>query len=214
MRNISSTVLALAAMVLSSMTTYLTFFDARYTLTAAIADVKGQVNRGFSSNSETKSASYRFYIDASLVLSNRGTRSLVVSDVSVVKSSNADKCIIAEDEKRVRVQEYSADGRQTAYIKPFIVEPGTVGAKTFWMNPSSIDQEVAASEEFDLKPTQDLWCFEWKVFDPNGKKHENSMPAFLLDVSFDLEEGETTPEGIMKIEGKSGPTELLKRGLF
>lgn len=105
MRNISSTVLALSAMALSSMTTYLTFFDARYTLTAAIADVKGQVNRGFSSssNSDTKSVNYRFYIDTSLVLSNRGTRSLVVSDVSVVRSSNPNKCEVAEDEKRVRV---------------------------------------------------------------------------------------------------------------
>lgn len=208
--------MALAAMVLSSMTTYLTFFDARYTLTAAIADVKGQVNRGFSSgsNSDTKTVNYRFYIDTSLVLSNRGTRSLVVSDVSVVRSSSSEKCEVADDEKRVRVQEYSEDGSRTTYIKPFIVEPGTVGAKMFWMNPEAIDQEIPKEQDFDLPPLQDLWCLEWKVFDPNGKKHENLMPAYMLDLAFELEEGETTPEGLMKIDAKSGPTELLKRGLF
>ena len=49
MRNISSAVLSLAAMALSSLTTYLSFFDARYTLTAAVADVDGQTQRGSSS---------------------------------------------------------------------------------------------------------------------------------------------------------------------
>lgn len=82
------------------------------------------------------------------------------------------------------------------------------------MNPSAINQEVQKSEDFDLPPLQDLWCLEWKVFDPNGKKHENLMPAYMLDLAFELEEGETTPEGKMKIDAKSGPTELLKRGLF
>ena len=58
MRNISSTVLSLAAMVLSSLTTYLTFFDSRYTLTAAVAQVSSQTNRGYSSGNGQRSISF------------------------------------------------------------------------------------------------------------------------------------------------------------
>ncbi len=214
MRNLSSTVMALAAMVLSSMTTYLTFFDARYTLTAAIADVKGQVSRGYGSNGETKSVNYRFYIDSSLVLSNRGTRSLVVSEVTAVKSNVMDSCVADAEAKRIRVQEYTEDGSRTFYIKPFIVEPGSVGAKTFWVNPSAIDREAKVDEVFDLEAIDQLWCLEWTVFDPNGQKHENMMPAFRMAADFNLEEGETTPEATLRLDGKNGPNELLKRGLF
>ncbi len=214
MRNISSSVLALAAMVLSSFTTYLTFFDSRYTLTAAVAKVAGQVSRGSGSNNETKSVNYRFYTDTDLVLSNRGTRSLVVSDIHAVKSSNRQKCVAEKDAERIRVQEYTEDGRNTVWIKPFIVEPGSISARTLWMNPSSIDQEVKSDESFDLTAFSDLWCFEWKIFDPNGKKHENLMPAFELSVEFEEKEGERSPIANLRLEDHSGPKELLKRGLF
>ena len=79
MRNISSTVLSLAAMVLSSLTTYLTFFDARYTLTAVVADTKGQVSTSSGSSGEKRSVNYGFWIDNSIVMSNRGTRAIVTS---------------------------------------------------------------------------------------------------------------------------------------
>lgn len=214
MRNISSSVLALAAMVLSSFTTYLTFFDSRYTLTAAVAKVTGQVSRGYGSNSDSKSVNYRFFTDTDMVLSNRGTRSLVVSDIHAVKSSNPEKCEAEKDAERIRVQEYTADGRSTVWIKPFIVEPGSISARTLWVNPSAIDQEVKPDESFELSPISDLWCLEWKIFDPNGKKHENLMPAFELSVEFENKEGESSPIANMRLKDKSGPKELLKRGLF
>ncbi|MFC7290984.1 hypothetical protein [Hirschia litorea] len=215
MRNISSTVMALAAMVLSSMTTYLTFFDARYTLTAAVAKVSGQINRGYSSNSEGKSIDFRYWVDSTLVVSNRGTRALVISDVSAVKSNKPGSCAIDKDSKRHRVQQYIApEYVRTQYIQPFIVEPSSVAAIPLSMGIPGLSQEIGLEEEFSLEPLHDLWCLEWKVFDPNGKMHENTMPAFLIDVAFNTPEGEDYPEGELRLDMKSGPTEILKRGLF
>ena len=62
MRNISSSALALMALALSSLTTYLTFFDARYALTAAVANVSASVQTGFSSSEAGSSVSYRTFV--------------------------------------------------------------------------------------------------------------------------------------------------------
>ncbi|MEL7371195.1 MAG: hypothetical protein AAFN74_19900, partial [Myxococcota bacterium] len=97
MRGLSSSVLSVAAMGLSSLTTYLTFFDASYTLTVANADVPIQVQSGSSSSGGKKSAYYRFFPKPSVILSNRGKLALVVSDVRLHRSTDVSSCKIADD---------------------------------------------------------------------------------------------------------------------
>ena len=214
MRNISSAVMSLAAMVLSSFTTYLTFFDSRYTLTAAVAGVSGQSNRGYGSNGEQKTINFRFYATPSIILSNRGTRALVVSEVAVVRSEDKTRCVAAADAERRQPFRLNLESNRTEAIEPFIVEPGSVQAQKIEVSLPDVDQAVATDAQFALEPDSALWCLEWTVFDPNGKRHESLMPAFTTDVAYSAEEGEDKPGASFKLDYAKQPVTILSRALF
>ena len=214
MRNISSTILSLAAMVLSSLTTYLTFFDARYTLNAAVADVSGQQNRGYSSNGEQRNVNFRFYVTPTVILSNRGTRALVVSEVSLVKSEQMERCIIGDQAERRTPFLIDVETNRSSTIEPYIVEPGAVRAEKMEVSLPDMEWAGALGEEVDLEAEEAQWCFAWVVFDPNGKRHEQYMPAFTSQVTFVTEEGENYPSANFALDFDKGPTRLLSRGIF
>lgn len=214
MRNLSSAVLSLAAMALSSMTTYLTFFDARYTLTAAIADVKGESSRGYGSGNGQRSINFRFYTYPSVILSNRGTRALVVSDVSLAKSSSLEKCVISDASERKRMLTFDRATNRSNFIESFIVEPGTVIPVKMEASLPDIGQQATAESQFQLQPSKALWCMEWVVFDPNGQRHDAVMPAFTHDVNFAVEDGEDYPTAKFELDYPKGPTKLLAHGVF
>ncbi len=214
MRNLSSAVLSLVAMGLSSMTTYLTFFDARYTLNAAVADVKGQSGRGYGSSNGKRSINFRFFAYPSIIVSNRGTRALVVSDVQVAKSDDLESCKVADDAERRSALTFDPVTNRSEVIEPFIVEPGTVKPIKMEIVLPNIDQEATAETQFQLQPSKVLWCMEWTVFDPNGRRHDSVMPAFTHDVSFSVEDGEDMPRANFKLDYPKGPNKLLARGVF
>lgn len=217
MRNISSAVLSLAAMALSTLTTYLTFFDARYTLTAAVADVSGNTNRGYGSGNGRWSVNFRFYTEPTVILSNRGTRPLVVSDVDLVASQDLESCKVAEDAKRNNFTMSDEDGARYSVVEPFIVEPGTVMPVKLSAALDEINLEGTSDQPpnlDDLAARKTLWCMEWTVYDPNGKGLQKLMPAVVSDISFAIPEGEQYPEQTYKLDHPKGAVQLLSRGLF
>ncbi|MBB35210.1 MAG: hypothetical protein CME88_07380 [Hirschia sp.] len=216
MRNISSAVLSLAAMALSSLTTYLSFFDARYTLTAAVADVDGQTQRGSSSGNGRWSVNFRFYAAPTIILSNRGTRALVVSEVSAVASDSLGECRIADGAERRKVTVLNEAANRYEVLDPQIIESGSVIPLEFEVSLKDIDMEGSTdvAPDFDLSTIETMWCLEWVIFDPNGKRHEEVMPGFVSTVEFEIPEGEDRPVQTYKLDNPKGAVQLLSRGIF
>ena len=212
MRNISSAVMSLAAMALSSLTTYLTFFDARYTLTAAVADVASESDSGSSS----ESYDFRLYAKPTIILSNRGTRALVVSEINLARSQTLDSCNIATDAKRTKVNKTDESGYSSSPVKPFIIEPGTVSPNRFiaYLNDVKTPRVEGEAPSFNQEPQQSLYCFEWVVFDPNGKRKVAAMPAFTSTVTLSMPDNGSYPEADFEIDHPKGAIQLLTRGLF
>lgn len=202
MRSLSSVVLSLTAMVLSSMTTYLTFFDSRYTLTTAISGVEWQMQTGSSSSNGERDVYFRKFVDPAIIVSNRGTRPLVLTNVVVVDSTNPETCVPGEKAFPSR-------------IEAKIIEPGTVQQIPLSLGIGSVEATADASGYYDLTDTKTLWCLKWTIFDPNGRRHEPISPAFTETTKFAQPE---TPEdyasGTFTIEYPKQPTKLVSRGLF
>ena len=59
-----------------------------------------------------------------------------------------------------------------------------------------------------------MWCLEWVIFDPNGKRHEEVMPGFVSTVEFEIPEGEDRPVQTYKLDNPKGAVQLLSRGIF
>ncbi|MEL7130736.1 MAG: hypothetical protein AAGK23_14440, partial [Pseudomonadota bacterium] len=157
MRGISNAVLSLTAMALSSLTTYLTFFDARYTLTEAIADVTIQVQSGGSSSGDRIEGYYRYFPTFNIILSNRGTRPIVISDLDMLRVEQDGSCADAVADEKIFVPTFET----------IIVEPGTVRPFKLETALPSIDRDTTVGIPFDLTGETAKWCFEWTLFDPN-----------------------------------------------
>ncbi len=203
MRHSSNAVLSVAAMAMSSMTTYLTFFDSRYTLTTAVAAVEQQVQRGYSSSNGESEVYFRRYVTPQMIVSNRGTRPLVLSDVSLVRSSDPDTCAATED---VRTTHFTAK----------IVEPGTVEQMPFEFSLPNIEAVSNENGEFDLQDTTELWCLNWTVFDPNGRRREPLSAAFVATTSYPVEgiDEDGTPNMKFEVEPSFKAERLVSRAIF
>lgn len=202
MRSISSAVLSLAAMALSSMTTYLTFFDARYTLTAAMSAVSGQIQSGGGSDGTRTTAFARFYIEPAVILSNRGTRPLVLTDVELVRSAAAETCEASDTVLRTQME-------------TIIIEPETVREARFNFELPRAQGEADAAGRFNMPGENALWCLRWTMFDPSGRRLEPVMPAFTAETSF-AEPGpdDRYPDAGLDLDYPKGARRLVSRGLF
>ena len=208
MRSLSSNVLALSAMALSSFTTYLTFFDARYTLTTAMANVTWNVRRSGGSNGEKRTVSYRPVIMPSVIVSNRGTRAIVVTDLSLVRSTSMTECEDSGVAMRPNVY------RDAENVVPAVVEPNTVQHMRLEFSLNAVSSEVPIGQPFDLQPTENLWCLKWVVFDPNGRRSEPMVPAMTIARMYAVGEDDATPESTLDVDFPRKPNVLLSRGLF
>ena len=203
MRGFSSAVLSLAAMALSSLTTYLTFFDSRYTLTQAMADVSVQIQSGGSAYDGQAQAFFRYFPTLDLILSNRGTRPIVISDVDVYQSASDRKC------------EPTGEALFKQAFEPQIVEPGTVQALSLEVSLPNIERTSENGAPFDLTGSSEMWCLKWTLFDPNGRRHEPLAEAFSMDISFTAPEGDDRyPSTDIELDFPRQPERLLSRGLF
>ncbi|MEO1476721.1 MAG: hypothetical protein AAFS13_10105 [Pseudomonadota bacterium] len=203
MRGLSSAVLSLAAMALSSLTTYLTFFDARYTLTQAIADVSVSQQGGGFSNGDRREVTYRFFPRVEIILSNRGTRPIVISDLEIFESASEERCEMTD--KKLFMQEF----------QPIIIEPGTVSPTAIETSLDNVEGSARDGEVITMEPISNLYCLKWTLFDPNGRRHEPLSTAFAIDIGFlPPEPGEYSPETDVTLDYPKEPDRLLTRGMF
>lgn len=203
MRHSSNALLSVTAMVMSSMTTYLTFFDSRYTLTTAVAGIEQQVQRGYSSSNGETELNFRLYVTPQMIISNRGTRPLVLSDVSLMRSGDPKKCTPTDD---VRTTQFTAK----------IIEPGTVDQIPFAFSLPSVNAFAGADGDFGLEEVTELWCLHWTVFDPNGRRREPLSAAFVATTSYPVEGADEDGRPNMKldIEHSFKAERLVSRSIF
>jgi hypothetical protein len=202
----SNMILSLLAMGLSSITTYLTFFDARYTLTAAIASVEGQIQTsGGSAGEGIYSVEYRPFVTPSIILSNHGTRALVVTNVDLVKSTSHETCQVAADAP-VR--------SPTTRMKPMLVEAGSIQEVSLEFGLPETSAEKTPTQPYQIADTDSSWCLKWVLFDPDGERHEPTMLALRETTKFSPEPDSEYHRANYKLDHPKGAAQLLKDGLF
>ena len=204
MQGLSSAVLSLAAMALSSLTTYLTFFDSRYTVTVAVSNVELQLQTSSSSSGDgTRNAYYRLWPTAQMIFSNRGTRAVVLSDMQLVRSNDLGSCEPDEEAYDTR-------------IEPLIIEPGAVEPLSveFELEPVSFVFEEGANDPIPGPETQH-WCMRWTAFDPEGRRREPVTSFFTVERSFTPPETDrSVPRMEIDLDYPRAPETSVAKGLF
>ena len=199
-----SLLVATTAMGVSMVTTYFTLFDQRYTLTAAMSKASIHRQSGSSSSEGRVSASYRFFPTIEFVLSNRGSRPLVLTEAGIVRSDNLETC---EGEGEIRRPFRDEPGT-------VVMEPDTVRVVSFETNLPAIDVEDTGAG-FDVKADEALWCVALTVFDHNGERLTPLFPAFTTKMDFrPPSEDERVPEMIFESETKYGARIVSSSGAF
>ena len=202
MRNISSSALALMALALSSLTTYLTFFDARYALTAAVANVSASVQTGFSSSEAGSSVSYRTFVAPSIIVSNRGTRPVVVTAVEAVLSPNTSECA-------------SSDTVRAPQFEALIIEPNTVENLKFEFGLPGVDAQANAEGAFELFEKTELWCLRWTVFDHTGRRTQPLTALSTFSTVYrPADDDSRYPTADIDADTIHAPMVLAKSGIF
>ncbi len=205
MNGVMSGFMSVGAIILSTWTTYMTFFDDRYTLTVAMASIGSSVQTSSYSSSienvrETRRAPY---VTPVIIASNQGTKSMVFTRVSLVKSESQETCSAGKDApsafplKRIDQPEiYSPDSIQTLSFE-FALP----------------DLNTRNDEEPDLSVLAGLWCMKFVVFDHNGERYEPYLEAFRAKPALvPGEDPEDAPRLDLNLEYAQGPVELVSRG--
>ncbi|MEO0786240.1 MAG: hypothetical protein AAFY10_11110 [Pseudomonadota bacterium] len=202
MGGFSATAFSVLAVLLSSLTTYLTFFDARYTVSAAVAKVEVQVQTSGGASDGRKNVSYRYFPTASVILSNRGTRPVVISEIDIVRSESIEDC---------------QAGEKTAVygFEPLIIEPGTVASFDLEFQLPAITAEGPMETQLDLDEEVALWCAAWVAFDPNGYRREPVTPFVTITRGFTpAADGERYPKASVILDYPRQPETIVSKGLF
>ncbi|MEO0718011.1 MAG: hypothetical protein AAFZ06_03960 [Pseudomonadota bacterium] len=194
-----SLAMSIGAVIASGRTTYLSFFDARYTLTATIASVAGQVQTSSSRSGDGPlDVTYRTFFTPTFILSNRGTRPLVMTNVALTKSSDTAACVATEEVRQ-------PFGEQ----QPLILEPGTVSDFRFEFGTGPMTN--------DFEKRSELWCLQFTLIDHRGERIEPLLKA--VDVDFTLtpvvEDGvEQAPNLTAEVDFSRQPETVAQSGLL
>jgi len=164
MRNVLSLVFSIAAMVASGLTTYVTFYQDRYTLTIAVAEIVGSLGTSTYRAGPQSSLEvvYRVFFEPTLILSNQGTRALVLTDLQMIPSTSLNDCVPSEETRR-----------PAEAVKPVILEPDSVRDLSFEFGRGNMTN--------DFETRSELWCIKLTVFDSNGTRMEPMFEAFRAD---------------------------------
>lgn len=210
MEGSSSNVMAVLAMGLSSLTTYLTFFDTSYVLTAANANVVVQVQSGGGTNNGVSSASFNFFVRPSLIMSNRGKLAIVVSDVSLFRSTDREICRAADGDEGVSAFRPRGGGGSM----PMIIEPETLKHLELEFGLEPVRATAGDGASFDIPADDGLWCLKWTVFDPNGQRKEVSSPVLTMKTTYMNVDDRRYPKVKIDKDFPKGPLRLIERSLF
>ncbi len=210
MRGLSSNVLSITAMGLSTLTTYLTFFDASFVLTTANAGASVRIfGSGGKANGE-RSVQFEFRVKSSVILSNRGKLAVVVSDIRAFKSTALDACQIARDDKGQSLT-YRVDNGPPI---PRVVEPETLQQLEIRFQLDKVKQTVPDGSAISLPSSESLWCLKWVIFDPNGVRHEVTSPVLRAARTY-IDKGlDKRPEADIELDITKKPVRLVSRSVF
>jgi hypothetical protein len=193
--------LSFGAMLLSAVTLYLSYFDARYTLTGAMAEVETSVQSGGSSAEGERSVSFRYFATPSFILAHSGSRPLVLTGVDLVRSADRETCVLSEEV----VEPFSG-------LATTILEPGSLSPLALEFPLRDIDA-VDSGQGFSLEPRSDLWCLRLTLFDHRGQRLEPLLPAFGAETTFSPPTAEDDyPSTELALEVPHGAVTLSRKG--
>lgn len=173
MSNASTLLVSILAFAMSAVTTFLTYFDTRYQVTAAVVDVAGGRQSGGSSSDGEISTFVRYYATPTFLLSNRGARPMVFTDVELVKSTSLETCEASDVASRP-----FGDG-----LERTIIERGEL--RTFDVEFAlGVDEHDGAAAVAARPDREELWCLRLTLFDQRGERREPMFPAVRASMAF------------------------------
>jgi hypothetical protein len=209
---LSSLFMSIIAVFVSGFTTFLTFFDERYTLTAAIVDVGAgtQQSAGYSDDLGLN-VTYQYFVKPMFILSNRGTRSLVLTDIQLVRSSKLHACVASED----LVSPISG-----STVDAMIIESDSVQSLRPEYNISRIKAHydgrpapASAADTLNAEHEPETWCLQLVVFDHRGRRSEPLFEAMTVERVFaPMGPDDNYPSGAMEIDHPVAANQLLSKG--
>lgn len=202
MRGFISFLLSILAIVVSSFTTYIQFLNERYTLSASIVDVNASVQRGSFSSGGTSTVTFRYFLEPAIILSNRGTRSLVITGARLVRSEDPEQCALGEDV-------------YAPYAAPetTVLQSDTVEMLQYSFGLENI--EVDYTRGFSLENFTTLWCLQVTAFDHRGRRLEPLFTLADIETRFAGPSAEDdTPRSGLAVDFPKGPARIASSGFF
>lgn len=201
MQGLISMVLSTVAIAVSGFTTYIQFLNERYTLSAAVADVNASVSTGSYRSGDVATRTFRYFVEPRLILSNRGTRSLIYTGARLVKSSEAERCVASE----AVYQPYSAPDMT-------IIADDTVQMVNFGFNLDTVEADLNHAEPPAAFDT--LWCLQMTVFDHRGRRLEPLFPLADIATQFVESEDGDGPVSRLTVDFPREPQAIADSGFF
>lgn len=192
--NTASVLLSLIAVIASALTSYLSFFDARYEASAVIAKAPTQIQRSvFRSGDAPPDVNYQVVFAPTIILSNQGTRTAVLSDVALIRSEDPDACVADE-----------APIRPFIPFEPMILAPGMVqDLRLEFARPALTN---------DFETMSERWCFSFVMFDYDGMRMEPLLHAFDVSYAVVVEDDPQAPALTLELDYPRGPARLAAGG--
>lgn len=200
MGNLLNGMMAVIAMLLSTVTTYLSFFDDRALLTGVIDDVRPWARSGGGGSEGNWSYSFRHGVEIDLILSLRGTRPLVLTEALLVRVPIGADC------------EGAALAQQPYQFETRILEPKSLTplALEFPLPGAEATAPSKAALRFDDRA--DGWCLQLKLFDASGAASTPMMRAFDARTAYVREAGEDYPSASIDVDVSPAPAPMFKSG--
>ena len=211
MRALGSMLMSMIAVLVSGFTTFLTFFDERYTLTSAVVEIRAGTQQGSGYTEDTGlNVTYQHYVTPSFILSNRGTRALVLTDIELVRSGTLDTCESGD--------EIAAPLGPS--FEPMIIDADSVHSLAREFNISRVTRNyparrapASAAERLSAEYEPETWCITLTVFDHRGRRMEPTFEAMTAERIFDpLGPDDAFPRGSLEIEHPIAANQLLSKG--
>ncbi len=201
MQGLISMVLSTVAIAVSSFTTYIQFLNERYTLSAAVADVNASISTGTYRSGDVATRTFRYFVEPRLILSNRGTRSLIYTGAQLVKSSDPEQCVLSE----AIYQPYTAP-------EMTIIADDTVQMVSFGFNLDTVEADLTQSAAPDAFDT--LWCLQMTVFDHRGRRLEPLFPLADITTRFEPDPDDEGPISRLDVDFPREPQAIADSGFF
>jgi hypothetical protein len=186
-------VFSISAVLISAATSYFTVWNARYLLGATTTKVNWQAQTSSSRDADKPvEATYRIFVKPRIIFTHRGTRSVVVTKIALIrpKTAGAEEVIV----ERL--------GEETSHV----------------FQPNNV---LEISPEFplprlhnDFEQFRERWNLVFTVVDHKGRRSDPQIP--LLDVMYrltpDSKDPEAAPNLSIDLDYQRRPIPVVKSG--